>query len=67
MIGRHCEERVITEEPLLGDDARDGREDARPAPICSEGSSGPSDWPLPIASADAMNLPITVLNEMNPS
>ena len=40
--------------------------DATPAPICSEGSSGPSEWPLPIASAETRNLPITVLLEMYP-
>ena len=34
--------------------------EARPAPICSAGSSGPSDCPLPIASALVMNLPMTV-------
>ena len=34
--------------------------DAMPAPICNDGSSGPSDCPLPIASALVMNLPMTV-------
>jgi hypothetical protein len=38
-----------------------------PAPICSDGSSGPSDWPLPIASAEVMNLPTTVRKEIYPS
>ena len=34
--------------------------DARPAPTCSDGSSGPSECPDPIASAAVMNLPIAV-------
>ena len=34
--------------------------DATPAPICSEGSSGPSEKPLPMASAESRNLPTTV-------
>ena len=38
--------------------------DAIPAPICSDGSSGPSDCPLPIASPHAMNFPMTVLKGM---
>ncbi len=38
--------------------------EASPAPICSDGSSGPSDWPLPMASAEVKNLPITVRNGM---
>jgi len=37
--------------------------DAIPAPISSDGSSGPSDCPLPIASAHAINFPITLVNE----
>jgi hypothetical protein len=41
--------------------------DAIPAPMCSEGSSGPSDCPLPIASVLATNLPATVRNAMYPS
>ena len=36
--------------------------EAIPAPICSEGSSGPKDWPLPIAMAHVTNFPITVTN-----
>jgi hypothetical protein len=31
--------------------------DARPAPICKEGSSGPKDWPEPMARAAVMTLP----------
>ena len=38
--------------------------EASPAPTCSDGSSGHSDWPLPIASAEVMNLPTTVRIEM---
>src|ERR1700722_4581098 len=38
--------------------------EATPAPICSEGSSGPSENPPPIESAEVMNFPITVLNEI---
>ena len=41
--------------------------DATPAPIWSDGSSGPSDCPLPIARAQVMNLPTTVLKGMYPS
>ena len=41
--------------------------DAIPAPICSEGSSGPSDWPLPMASAHIRNFPITVSKGIYPS
>src|SRR5580704_5919217 len=40
--------------------------EATPAPICSEGSSGPSEWPLPMARADNRNLPMTVRKEMYP-
>ncbi len=35
--------------------------EAIPAPICSEGSSGPRDCPLPMASAQVTNFPMTVL------
>jgi hypothetical protein len=38
--------------------------EATPAPICSDGSSGPSECPLPIASADSKNFPITVRDEI---
>src|SRR5271154_317519 len=38
--------------------------EATPAPICSEGSSGPSEKPPPLESADVMNFPITVLKEI---
>src|ERR1700749_4543121 len=38
--------------------------DATPAPICSDGSSGPSENPPPIERADVINLPITVRNEI---
>jgi hypothetical protein len=40
--------------------------DATPAPICSEGSSGPSEWPPPMAMAAVRNFPIIVLNEIKP-
>jgi len=40
--------------------------EATPAPICRDGSSGPSEWPLPMASADSRNLPMTVRKEMYP-
>src|SRR6185437_1692882 len=40
--------------------------EATPAPICNEGSSGPSDCPLPIASADRKNFPTTVRTEIYP-
>ena len=40
--------------------------DARHAPICSDGSSGPSECPDPIASAAVMNFPIAVRNGMCP-
>ena len=38
--------------------------EASPAPICSAGSSGPSDCPLPMASALRTNFPTTVCDEM---
>lgn len=38
--------------------------EARHAPICSEGSSGPSECPDPIARAEVMNLPTAVLSGM---
>ena len=38
--------------------------EAMPAPICSEGSSGPSDCPVPMASAQVTNFPMTVLKGM---
>ncbi len=38
--------------------------EARLAPICSEGSSGPSDCPEPMASAEVMNLPSAVRSGM---
>src|ERR1700704_3025637 len=40
--------------------------EATPAPIWRDGSSGPSEWPLPMASADNRNLPMTVRKEMYP-
>ena len=38
------------------------KRDARPAPICSDGSSGPSECPPPIASAQVTNFAMTVRN-----
>jgi hypothetical protein len=38
--------------------------EAIPAPICSAGSSGPSEWPAPMARAEQMNFPMTVRNGM---
>jgi hypothetical protein len=38
--------------------------EAMPAPICKEGSSGPSDWPDPMAKAEVMNFPMAVLKGM---
>jgi hypothetical protein len=38
--------------------------DATPAPIWSDGSSGPSEWPDPMAMAEVRNFPMTVLKEM---
>ncbi len=32
-----------------------------PAPICSAGSSGPNELPVPMEMAHAMNFPMTVL------
>src|SRR6267143_5473799 len=40
--------------------------EAIPAPICSDGSSGPKDWPLPIASAQVRNFPTSDLNGTYP-
>src|SRR6185312_16139549 len=40
--------------------------EATPAPICNDGSSGPSEWPVPMAMEEMMNLPMTVLKEMYP-
>src|SRR5665213_3742099 len=40
--------------------------EATPAPICNEGSSGPSEWPPPIARAESRNLPHTVRKEIYP-
>jgi hypothetical protein len=40
--------------------------EATPAPICSDGSSGPKENPPPIAIAAVMNFPMTVLKEMKP-
>ena len=41
--------------------------EAIPAPICRDGSSGPSDWPLPIASEQVRNFPMTVRKGTYPS
>ena len=38
--------------------------EAKLAPICSDGSSGPRDCPEPIASAAVMNFPTAVRNGM---
>ena len=38
--------------------------EATPAPICSDGSSGPSENPPPMARAEVMNFPMTVLKEI---
>ena len=38
--------------------------EARLAPICSDGSSGPSDWPEPMAMAAVINFPMAVRNGM---
>ena len=40
--------------------------DAIAAPICSEGSSGPSECPEPIAIEEQINLPTAVRNGMYP-
>jgi len=42
------------------------RTEARLAPICNDGSSGPSEWPDPMASEAVMNFPIAVRNGMYP-
>ena len=41
--------------------------EAMPAPICNAGSSGPSENPPPMASAQVTNFPITVRNGTYPS
>jgi hypothetical protein len=40
--------------------------EAKLAPICKDGSSGPSEWPDPMASDAVMNLPIAVRKGMYP-
>jgi hypothetical protein len=42
------------------------RAEASVAPICRDGSSGPSECPEPMASAEQMNLPTAVRNGMYP-
>src|SRR5579875_2622129 len=42
-------------------------QEATPAPICSDGSSGPRELPLPIEMPHARNLPRIVLEETYPS
>ena len=45
----------------------DPSRDARPAPISSAGSSGPSGVPVPIESTQAKNFPGTAEKGMRPS
>src|SRR6202453_1758845 len=40
--------------------------EATPAPICREGSSGPSENPPPMERAEVMNFPMTVRKEIYP-
>ena len=44
--------------------SRRPRAEARVAPICNDGSSGPSEWPAPMDNAAVMNFPIAVLRGM---